>query len=33
MKAQAELQRAVANENDASAEVADGIEVGRSERP
>jgi hypothetical protein len=33
MKAQAELQRTVANENDASAEVTDRIEVGRSERP
>jgi len=33
MKAQAELHRTVANENDASAEVPDGIEVGRSERP
>lgn len=33
MKAQAELQRTVANENDASTEVTDGIEVGRSERP
>ena len=33
MKAQAELQRTVANENDARAEVTDGIEIGRSERP
>ena len=33
MKAQAELQHTVANENDASTEVTDRIEVGRSERP
>jgi hypothetical protein len=33
MKAQAELPRTVENKIDASAEVADGIEVGRSERP
>jgi len=33
MKAQAELQRTVANENDASTEVTDRIEVGGSERP
>jgi hypothetical protein len=33
MKAQAELQRTVAIENDASTEVTDRIEVGRSERP
>ena len=33
IKAQAELQRTVANENDASTEVTDRIEVGGSERP
>ena len=33
MKAQAELQRTVANENNASTEDTDRIEVGRSERP